>query len=258
MDDSERPQTEQLILDSTRRLPRRTFVAMTAAALPFLSISALAGPAPYPASAAGILLPNTLLCVQAYLLCRSKAPAFLLNHSMRTYVFGALMAARHKKTFDREIAFVAALLHDLGLLPEFASKSGPFEIDSADEAEHFVHSHGGPVREGSAIWNAIVMHDMRFAIPSRQSPEAFVVAAGAATDVIGPDDDMIASASLRQVVAAFPRLQFKREFIALLSDHCARKPGAQTGTWLEGYCRHHSVTPASETESAIRNAPFSE
>ena len=77
------------------------------------------------------------------------------------------------------------------------------------------------------------------------------------------DDDMIDPAAAKEVVSAYPRLQFKREFTSLLVDHCTRKPGAQTGTWLEGFCRQHSHSHSpspvvSKTEQAIRNAPFSE
>jgi hypothetical protein len=32
---------------------------------------------------------------------------------------------------------------------------------------------------------------------------------------------------------ALPRLRFKQRFIALLTDHCVRKPGAQRATWLK-------------------------
>jgi hypothetical protein len=177
---------------------------------------------------------------------------------MRTYVFGALHAAHHRQRFDGETAFVAALLHDLGLLADF-EKNSSFEIDGANEAERFAREHGASASEASKVWNAIVMHDMRFSIALRQSPEATLVAAGAAADVVGPDEDMIEPAAVREVVLAFPRLMFKRDFTALLVDHCTRKPGAQTGTWLEGFCRQHApATPPSGTEDAIRQAPFAE
>jgi hypothetical protein len=64
---------------------------------------------------------------------------------------------------------------------------------------------------------------------------------------------------VRSVVASLPRLQFKQRFIALLTDHCVRKPGAQNGTWgLEGFCRAHSTVAPSATEQAIREAPFND
>lgn len=238
-------------------MPRRRFVVSAAAVLALPTTELCAGPLDYPREIAGIQLPRTRMCIDAYNLCRSAAPSFLLNHCMRTYLFGALHAEHHHQAFHVETAFVAALLHDLGLLANF-EKTGTFEIDGANRAESLVREEGGSPREARAVWNAIVMHDMRFAVALHQSPEATLVAAGAGADVIGPDPNMISVASIREVVAAFPRLQFKRQFIALVADHCQRKPGGQSGTWLEGFCRQHSTFPPSGTEQAIRAAPFDE
>jgi len=232
-------------------------LAASAAVLPWSLLRA--APVPYPSEVAGIALPRTRLAAAAYELCRSSAPAFLLNHSMRTYLFGALQSAHGPRGFEAESAFVAAALHDLGLLPAFASRAGSFEIDGADRAERLVREQGDPPGEGARVWNAIVMHDMRFAVASHQSPEAMLVAAGAGADVVGPDDPAVGPAQLREVLAAFPRLDFKRQFTALLADHCARKPGAQSGTWLESFCREHTPNPSrSDLEEAIRRAPFAE
>jgi hypothetical protein len=237
---------------------RRRFLASSVLTLLLPAQALLARSSDYPEEVAGIRLPRTRRCIDAYTLCRSAAPPFLLNHCLRTYLFGALHTAHRHQSFDVETAFVAAMLHDLGLLAEFASRNATFEIDGADRAEKLIRDEGGSADAARGVWNAIVMHDMRFAIASHQSPEAVVLAAGAGTDVIGPDEDLISAAAVREVVAAFPRLQFKERFIALLADHCQRKPGAQSGTWLEGFCRQHSAFPDSGTEHAIRSASFTE
>jgi hypothetical protein len=236
---------------------RRELLLVATAMLP-LPARSIAAVTRYPTSVAGIRLPDTGLCRDAYDLCHSSTPPFLLNHSLRTYVFGALHAAHHRQSFHAETAFTAAILHDIGLMPAFASPKGSFEIDGADRAEQFARQQGGSASESARVWNAIVMHDMRFAIPAHQSAEATLVAAGAAADVIGPDEAMFDRSAVDEVVAAFPRLQFKQQFIALLADHCARKPGAQSGTWLDGFCRVHSTVAADVTGQAILRAPFAE
>jgi len=237
-------------------IARRTFLGLACAGV---ASPLIAGPAPagdYPGEVAGIRLPRTRLCASAFELCRSLAPAFLVNHCLRTYVFGALHAARHRISFQAESAFVAAVLHDLGLLPSVATAKGSFEVDGADRAERLVRGSGASDEEARTVWRAIVMHDMRFAIPVHESPEAQLVAFGAGADVVGPDEDMVSAVQRREVIAAVPRLDFKRQFIALAADHCQRKPGAQNGTWLESFCRTHSSVPPSATERAILDAPF--
>ena len=239
-------------------LGRRSFVAYLAGLLACPSAIAAGKPTAYPTEVAGIRLPVTPLSMKAYELCRSTAPAFLVNHSLRTYVFGALYVSHEGQRFDAETAFVAAMLHDIGLLKEFSTPQTPFEIDGANRAESLVQETGGTPVEANKVWQAIALHDMRFPIAQHESPEATLVAAGAGADVGGPEENIVSAATVRSVVAALPRLQFKERFIALLTDHCVRQLGAQRATWLEGFCRVHSTVPPSATEQAILAAPFDE
>ena len=239
-------------------LGRRSFVGYLAGLLACPSASVAGNPTAYPTEVAGIRLPVTPLCMKSYDLCRSAAPAFLVNHSLRTYVFGALFLSHQGQHFDAETAFVAAMLHDIGLLKEFSTPQTRFEIDGANRAERLVRESGGAPVEANKVWQAIALHDLDGSIPHHESPEATLVAEGAGADVVGPEENIASAATVRSIVGALPRLQFKERFIALVTDHCVRKPGAQRGTWLDGFCRAHSTVPASATEQAILAAPFDE
>jgi HD domain len=252
------PQTGLLDTPGARPVGRRSFVGVLAGLLACPSASVAGGSTAYPTEVVSIRLPVTPLCTKSFELCRSAAPAFLVNHSLRTYVFGALYVSHQGQRFDAETAFVAAMLHDIGLLKEFSTPQTPFEIDGANRAESLVRESGGTPVEANKVWQAIVLHDMRFPIAQHESPEATLVAAGAGADVGGPEENIVSAATVRSVIAALPRLQFKKRFIALLTDHCVRQPGAQRATWLEGFCRVHSPVPASATEQAILAAPFDE
>jgi hypothetical protein len=87
-----------------------------------------------------------------------------------------------------------------------------------------------------------------------------LVALGAVTDVYGPDPAHVGRREVDEVVAAFPRLQFKQRFTALLVAHCERKPKSQRATWLEGECRAHTTHPLPDTavEQHIAAAAFAE
>ena len=211
-----------------------------------------------PAQVAGIAIPRTRLAIEAEKFIRSTEPDFLINHSMRTFVFGALrMKARHV-TYDGETAYVAALFHDLGLVQRMASPSGSFETDGATRAEDFVKANGGTSEQARIVWNAIVMHDMGRLYQSHQSPEAQLVGAGAGADVNGPDPKEIPPDVVEQVLQAYPRLQFKKRFTAAATDHCRRKPTSQIG-WLDELCR--DTVPnidRGSVEEGIASAPFAE
>jgi hypothetical protein len=86
-----------------------------------------------------------------------------------------------------------------------------------------------------------------------------LVALGAGTDVDGPDAGAFDDRQMADVIAAFPRQQFKQRFTALLIAHCERKPNSQHGTWLEGVCRRQSSGWRQDTvEHDIASAPFAE
>ena len=226
------------------------------------AIAALARPAVasgliYPRSVAGVELPTTAVCTAAAAFSHSVSPAFLYNHALRTYVFGALHMRHHGSRYDPEIAFTAAMLHDLGLLSAYAHDNLPFEIVSADAAETLARRAGLSDKDARRIWDAAVMHDMRWSFIERQASEVVLVASGAGSDVVGPDPDMIHPRDIAEVVRMLPRLGFKNVFKNLLTAHCLHQPGSQNGTWLDSYCRAAAAPgQTSETAVAIDKAPF--
>lgn len=234
-------------------------MAMAARALAsILLLLALGGSAPSPTAVADVEIPRSPLALKAETYVRGIEPDFLFNHSVRTYLFGALRLKARNIPYDPETAYVAALFHDVGLVPAMASKQYSFEIDGANKAEEFVKANGGSDEQARLVWNAVVMHDMGGLYQLHQSHEALLLGAGAGSDVDGVDPSKIASAVVQQVLAAYPRLQFKKRFTAAAIDHCRRKPTAQIG-WLEALCL--KVVPTidrGDVEQEIASAPFSE
>src|SRR5215831_18091671 len=72
-----------------------------------------------PGEVAGVQLPRSPRARAAAAFARERCPQFLFNHSMRTYLFGALALGRERRAYRAEDAFIAAALHDLGLLSAF-------------------------------------------------------------------------------------------------------------------------------------------
>lgn len=241
-------------------MQRRKFLQHIGALLLVPPRLLLAGAAEIPREVAGIRLPQTPRARAACAYARASCPPFLFNHSMRTYLFGALALRGQGRAFAAEDAFIASALHDLGLLPPFESPRGSFETDGANAAEHWALGQGATAAAGERIWHAVQMHDGAWALTRRQGPEAMLVALGAGTDVDGPQPGELPEGEIAQVLQAFPRLQFKRQFTTLLIGHCQRKPDSQHATWLEGLCGVHA--PAARrpqaVEEAIMAAPFSE
>jgi len=241
-------------------MQRRKFLAHAGALLLVPPRLLGAGIAEIPREVAGIRLPQTPRARAAGAYARASCPPFLFNHCMRTYLFGALTLTGLRRAFAAEDAFIASALHDLGLLPAFESQNGSFESDSANAAEAWALAQGAAATAADRIWHAVQMHDGAWTLTRRQGAEAMLVALGAGADVDGPQPGQLADREVAAVLEAFPRLEFKRQFTALLVGHCQRKPDSQAGTWLEGLCAAHAhgTRPPQALEAAIAAAPFGE
>lgn len=214
--------------------------------------------APLEAQATAVATPRTPLALKAEQYVRGTEPDFLFNHSVRTYLFGAARLRARGIRFDPETAYVAALFHDLGFVASMASSNASFELDGATRAEAFVEANGGTPRQGRIVWNAIVHHDLPAVYQVHQSPEALLVGTGAATDVVGYDPKALSKDSVEQVLRAYPRLQMKKRFLAMMVDHCRRKPASQIG-WLDRLCREQSPNvDRGSVEKEINGAPFAQ
>lgn len=202
-------------------------------------------------------VPRTELLKAAWALSVSVQPRFLFNHCVRTFGFGAMLAARANVRFDTEELLLASLFHDLGLLDGYASKEEPFELDSADAAKRFLSKRGLPDHKVEQIWQAIATHTS--AISDRLGATAELLGNGAGADVFGTAIGSLPKPDVVALVDSFPRLHFKTDFEALLLRYCTSKPRAQVGTWTDPFCRAHAPSASyPDLEQRLRNAPFSD
>ena len=186
-------------------------------------------PSPLPRTVAGVRLPDTPLARSSVALATAAYPPYLLNHALRTYVFGALSGRANQLSFDLETLFLGCLLHDLGLTPKFEGDL-PFEIQGAQGARKFLIEQGMPAVKADMVWDGIAMHPLW--IGSFKRPEISLVGAGAGADVIGPDPKEIPAAKVAETLSAFPRLRFKDQFLKTCTDVLTRHPRGAGQTFM--------------------------
>jgi hypothetical protein len=87
---------------------------------------------------------------------RFYSPA-LLNHCVRSYLWGATYAAAHDIAFDDELLYVSAMLHDIGLTEPFDSHRLPLRT-RADLAWVFGVAAGWPADRAARATEIIVLH----------------------------------------------------------------------------------------------------
>ena len=191
----------------------------------------------------GMPVPDSALARRARELIVEAAPAYLVNHSIRAYAWAVELAMHDGLAFDLEILYVSAALHDIGLVAAY-DLGGCFEVDGAIAAEHFALDAGAPTPRARAIYDVIALHMLPGA-PAGSASEVVLLNDSTGTDVTGYRYGDVRPASVAPVLAAYPRLTFKRDFAAAFVDQASRKPGCSVARMV-----------ATGKLEAIANAPF--
>ena len=191
----------------------------------------------------GMPVPDSQVAQRARELIADVAAPFLVNHSVRSYAWAVELARHDGLPFDPEILYVSAVLHDVGLVPAY-DLGGCFEVDGAIAAEQLVRDAGQPGDRARAIYDVIALH-MIVDLPPDPAAEVVLLWDSTGTDVTGDRFDDVRPAIIPGLLAAYPRLDFKREFAALFVDQASRKPT----------CRAAEMVDSGMLE-AIAQAPF--
>jgi HD superfamily phosphodiesterase len=174
-------------------------------------------------------IPDSTLARDATELIRSVEPDLLYHHSLRVYAFGALQGDRRGLSYDRELLFIGAMFHDIGLVEGHRSAHDRFEVDGANAAREFLAGHGVTGEALRIVWDAIALHTTP-GIPEHKEPEVALVTAGVELDVLGFGYDDISADDRDAVLAAYPRIDFKESIIQAFADGMAHRPETVFGT----------------------------
>ena|ERR1700744_5372041 len=147
----------------------------------------------------------------------------LLNHCVRSYFWGAMYGAAHGISFDDELYYVSALLHDIGLTDAFDSHRMAFEEAGGDLAWVFGVAAGWPADRAARATEIIVLH-MRDDVPPNADPEAHMLQVATGWDVAGRRPEEFPADARAKVLARYPRQGFGDEFLACFEDQARRKP----------------------------------
>src|SRR5271155_5313269 len=172
---------------------------------------------------AGIRIPDSKLAREATDLLREHGTELLLAHSLRVYLFGAIRGRHRGLTFHQELLYLGAVFHDLGLTATYRSQDHRFEIDSANAAREFLRANGLGEATVGVVWDAIALHTTP-EIPWHKRPEIALVTGGVEADVLGDGLGEIPAGDKDAVLAAYPRINFKRGIVQAFTDGFAHKP----------------------------------
>lgn len=178
----------------------------------------------------GVAIPDSKLAREVTDLVRETESPLLFRHSTRVFLFGALAGLRKNLKFDRELLYVGAMFHDMGLTAKHRSRTERFEVDSANAARDFLRSHRITEESIRIVWDAIALHTTP-GIPEHKEPEVALVNVGVATDVVGIGYEDLSEDERQAVLAEYPRGKgFKEGIINAFYDGFKDKPQTTFGT----------------------------
>jgi hypothetical protein len=184
---------------------------------------------------AGVRFPITDLTSKTFAYVSEHNTPTVANHVIRSTLF-ALIISRKVPPYaicDAETIFLATLMHDLGWssTPSLISKDKRFEVDGANAARDFItssasaHDSKWTEQRVQLIWDAIAMHTSP-SISLHGQPGVAVVTYGITADFFGPNTPggVITADEFKEVVKAYPRLDFEAELQRITCSLCTNKP----------------------------------
>jgi HD domain len=207
-----------------------------------------------------LAIPDSALAKEATDLLREHSTDLLFNHSIRVYLFAAEQGREQKLRFDPELLYVAAAFHDFGLIKKFSSEDERFEVDGANVARQFLTAHNVPEEQVRTAWEAIALHTTP-GIPQHMQPEVALLNSGVLLDVLGMGLDRFPAELRNEIVAKYPRKNFKKDFLQAYFGGFAHKPATTYGTVNADVVKHFMPdykTPSSADLMAGSPFPDSE
>lgn len=189
----------------------------------------------YPTNVAGVVIPDSRLAKGAAEILRADGNDLLWNHSHRVYLWGALLTERAGKRYDPELSYIAALFHDVGLIPKYSTQTERFEVDGANAAREYLEQNGIAEDTIAIVWDAIALHTT-LGITKFKKTEVDLIFNGVGLDVMGDLYETLSDATREQVVAAFPRDGFKSKIVPAFLEGFKHKPQTTFGNIKADVC----------------------
>lgn len=184
-----------------------------------------------PAGAANVDLdtfavPDSLFAREAEQAC-AELPAALVGHSYRTWLFGNALAAVDGRELDGELFYCGSLLHDHGIAQPTPGRD--FTLASAQRTLACARTAGVSDERAQALADAICVHTTPGVSPERDGELGCYLQWGAMVDGAGLRIWDVSPANVTEVLHRHPRVDFKRQLVAIMRAEAAALPQGRFG-----------------------------
>lgn len=165
--------------------------------------------------------PDSVLARAADVACL-EMDGFLVAHSYRTWLYGWVLAAADGAVLDPELAYTAALLHDVGLVTPTPGQD--FTVRSAQRAREVMAAAGASGGDVEAVRDAISVHTLPGVSVHRDGALGTYLQAGAMLDLAGLRAWDVPAAVVQTVTERHPRVDLVAGIIRAVRAEAAAVP----------------------------------
>jgi hypothetical protein len=202
-------------------------------------------------------LPDSQAVRDAYAQAEAESQPWLLNHVIRSWLYGAKLAQRRGLAPDAELVAVSVLLHDLGLA-RGGAPDRRFEVLGADLGRAFALSYKMGERRAETVWDSIALHTTS-SIAQHKGTDVACCQNGIACDYGGLGYSELSDENRKIILSAYPRLGMKDELTTCLCGIAKNHPNTTRDNFIAdfglkyvpGYMRPSSV-------DFLHQSPFAE
>lgn len=164
---------------------------------------------------------------------RYQSPA-ITAHALRSWYWATAFAALDGLAdLDRELLWVAAVLHDIGTVTEFDAQTVSYEHAGGHVAVALTTGAGWSVERQQRVLDVIVRHNWP-SVDVDLDLEGHLLERATGLDVSGAGSDLLPEPYLREVLARHPRGSLAAEFGACVVDQASRKPDTAARRLVDG------------------------
>jgi hypothetical protein len=171
-------------------------------------------------------VPDSSFAREAEQAC-GELPAALVGHSYRTWLFGRALAAVDDRPLDVELFYCGSLLHDHGIAQPTPGRD--FTLGSVDRALACAAAAGVSEDRAEALADAICVHTTPGVRIDHDGELGCYLQWGAMVDGAGLRIWDVAPANVSEVLDRYPRVDFKRQLIAMMRSEAAALPQGRFG-----------------------------
>jgi cyanamide hydratase len=196
-----------------------------------LAQSEAKGPAPA-ISASSISLPSSPLSKAVHEYAQRELPVETFNHSMRVFYYGSAIMQHAFPSWSTESLsetyFLSSMLHDIGTTDKnITATLMSFEYYGGFLSLDLLKSLGAPREQAENVAETIIRHQELGDVGTHTRVSALIQLA-TIFDNIGGQPQLVSTATIESVTAAYPRKKWSACFAATIRKENGLKPWAHT------------------------------